>query len=229
MSAHLLVVDDEAAIRDLLVTSLQAAGHDVSQAADIHEAKLCLADKRPDLILLDWMLPGVSGVEWARRLKADSDTADIPVIMLTARSEEDSKVHGLESGADDYVTKPFSVRELKSRIKAVLRRQQPHLVEETLTCGALQLDPVSRRVSINDEAIKIGPTEYRLLAFFMSHPERVYSRDQLLDRVWGGDVYLDDRTVDVHVLRLRKLLKPHGLNTLIETVRGSGYRFAGGA
>ena len=229
MTAKILIVDDEAPIRHLLTTALEAADFDTCEAADARAALEQLASERPHLILLDWMLPAISGPELARRLKRDANYADIPIIMLTARGEEDSKVHGLESGADDYVTKPFSTRELVSRIKAVLRRLKPHLLDEPLTLGNLTLDPASQRVTSNGKTLNLGPTEYKLLLFFMSHPDKVYSREQLLDRVWGGNVYIEDRTVDVHILRLRKALKPAGLEALVETVRGSGYRFVGTA
>lgn len=226
MTAKILIVDDEAPIRNLLSAALQAADFDTCEAADARAALEQLANERPHLILLDWMLPAVSGPELARRLKRDPDYGDIPIIMLTAHGEEDSKVHGLESGADDYVTKPFSTRELVSRIKAVLRRLKPHLLDEPLMQGELVLDPASQRVTARGKTLNLGPTEYKLLVFFMSHPDKVYSREQLLDRVWGGNVYIEDRTVDVHILRLRKALKPAGLDALVETVRGSGYRFA---
>lgn len=229
MTAKILIVDDEDAIRELLMLGLEAAGFEVREAADARAALTQLADQRPDLMLLDWMLPSISGIELARRLKRDPDFADLPIIMLTARGEEDSKVLGLESGADDYVTKPFSSRELVSRIKAVLRRQKPHLFEEPLVCGALRLNPAAKRVTAAGEPLTLGPTEYRLLEFFMSHTDKVYSREQLLDRVWGGNVYIEDRTVDVHVLRLRRALKPSACDTLLETVRGAGYRFVASA
>lgn len=226
MTTKILIVDDEAAIRDLLVMTLQAEGFDTTTAADVGSALSQIADEPPDLLLLDWMLPDISGIELARRLNRDPDHAELPIIMLTARGEEDSKIYGLDSGVDDYITKPFSRRELISRIKALLRRTKPHQMDQPLICGELELNPVSHRVNARGETLKLGPTEYRLLEFFMSHPERVYSREQLLNRVWGGNVYVEDRTVDVHVLRLRKALKPARLDAMIETVRGSGYRFA---
>lgn len=226
MAAKILIVDDEASIRDLLTLTLEAAGFATMVAADAQSAEIKLADAQPDVVLLDWMLPGTSGLELARSLRRNPEYSDLNIIMLTARGEEQSMITGLEGGADDYITKPFSNRELISRIKALLRRQQPHLLDLPLVHGKLTLDPVSQQVSVDGNILSLGPTEYRLLAFFMSHPGRVYSREQLLDRVWGANVYIDDRTVDVHILRLRKTLKPSGQSRLIETVRGSGYRFA---
>jgi len=223
-----LIVDDEPAIREMLMMTLEMAGFESLQAADISEAHQQVVDHRPALILLDWMLPGdKSGVDFCRMLKNDEMLAEIPVIMLTAKSEEDSKVHGLDAGADDYMTKPFSTRELISRIKAVLRRSSALSSDRPIEIGALSLNPKSQRVTANDQVIDLGPTEYRLLAFFMSHPERAYTRPQLLDQVWGGNVYIEDRTIDVHIRRLRKLLKPFGCHTFIQTVRGTGYRFSG--
>src|SRR5699024_3804311 len=226
MTARILIVDDEDSIRDMLTLTLETAGFETCTAADAHAAEIQLADEQPDLVLLDWMLPGTSGLELARSLRRNPEHADLNIIMLTARGEEDSKASGLASGADDYITKPFSSRELISRIRALLRRQQPHLLDQPLVHGRLKLEPASQRVTVDGATLSLGPTEYRLLAFFMSHPDRVYSRDQLLDKVWGGNVYIDDRTVDVHVLRLRKSFKPAGLSQVIESVRGSGYRFA---
>ncbi len=224
--SKILIVDDEAAIREMVCFSLQRNGFEVSEAADSHSALIRLADDIPDLILLDWMLPDVSGVDLARRLRKDTNHRETPIIMLTARGEEDDKIRGLESGADDYITKPFSPGELIARIKAVLRRTTPALNDEVLHGGELEIDLQSHRVSANGKAVELGPTEYRLLQFFMSHPERVYSRSQLLDQVWGNNVYIGDRTVDVHIRRLRKVLEPSGLEHLIQTVRGSGYRFS---
>jgi len=225
---QILIVDDEPAIREMVMMTLEMAGFESLQAADISEAHQQVVDHRPALILLDWMLPGdKSGVDFCRMLKNDEMLAEIPVIMLTAKSEEDSKVHGLDAGADDYMTKPFSTRELISRIKAVLRRSSALSSDRPIEIGALSLNPKSQRVTANDQVIDLGPTEYRLLAFFMSHPERAYTRPQLLDQVWGGNVYIEDRTIDVHVRRLRKLLKPFGCHTFIQTVRGTGYRFSG--
>ena len=225
---QILIVDDEPAIREMVMMTLEMAGFESLQAADISEAHQQVVDHRPALILLDWMLPGdKSGVDFCRMLKNDEMLAEIPVIMLTAKSEEDSKVHGLDAGADDYMTKPFSTRELISRIKAVLRRSSALSSDRPIEIGALSLNPKSQRVTANDQVIDLGPTEYRLLAFFMSHPERAYTRPQLLDQVWGGNVYIEDRTIDVHIRRLRKLLKPFGCHTSIQTVRGTGYRFSG--
>lgn len=225
---QILIVEDEPAIREMLMMTLEMAGFESLQAADISEAHQQVVDHRPALILLDWMLPGdKSGIDFCRMLKNDEMLAEIPVIMLTAKSEEDSKVHGLDAGADDYMTKPFSTRELISRIKAVLRRSSALSSDRPIEIGALSLNPKSQRVTANDQVIDLGPTEYRLLAFFMSHPERAYTRPQLLDQVWGGNVYIEDRTIDVHIRRLRKLLKPFGCHTFIQTVRGTGYRFSG--
>lgn len=222
---RILIVDDEPSIRDMLAFALGGAGFETSRAADGKETLLAIAEQQPDLILLDWMLPGISGVELARRLRKDQKTAEIPIILLTAKTEEDDKIQGLDAGADDYITKPFSTRELVSRIKAVLRRANPH-AGEILQVDDLRVDTGCHRVNINDSAIEIGPTEYRLLTFFMSHPERVYSRNQLLDHVWGSNVYVEERTVDVHIRRLRKLLEPFNYDRFIQTVRGSGYRFS---
>jgi two-component system phosphate regulon response regulator PhoB len=210
----------------MIIFSLGQAGFEPVGAADAREAQAHIADARPDLILLDWMLPGVSGLELARRWKREDLTADIPVIMLTARAEEDDKVRGLETGADDYITKPFSPRELVARIRAVLRRAAPEATEEQLEADGLTLDCAGHRVTAGQEVLAMGPTEFRLLRFFMSHPERVYSRSQLLDRVWGSNVYVEERTVDVHIRRLRKALEPSGHERLVQTVRGAGYRFS---
>ncbi|HAM61362.1 MAG TPA: phosphate regulon transcriptional regulatory protein PhoB [Psychrobacter sp.] len=224
---QILIVDDEPAIREMVMMTLEMAGFESLQAADISEAHQQVVDHRPALILLDWMLPGdKSGVDFCRMLKNDEMLAEIPVIMLTAKSEEDSKVHGLDAGADDYMTKPFSTRELISRIKAVLRRSRALSSDKPIEIGKLSLDPKSQRITADNQVIDIGPTEYRLLAFFMSHPERAYTRTQLLDQVWGGNVYIEDRTIDVHIRRLRKLLQPYGCSALIQTVRGTGYRFS---
>jgi two-component system phosphate regulon response regulator PhoB len=210
----------------MVMFALAGAGYDVREAADAREAQALIAERLPDLVLLDWMLPGISGIDFARRLKREELTRELPVIMLTARAEEEDKVHGLESGADDYITKPFSPRELVARIRAVMRRGGPGMDDEILRANGLSLDLASHRVSVGEALVDIGPTEYRLLEFFMSHPERVYSRSQLLDRVWGSNVYVEERTVDVHIRRLRKVLEPHGYDALIQTVRGSGYRFS---
>ncbi|HCI76691.1 MULTISPECIES: phosphate regulon transcriptional regulator PhoB [Psychrobacter] len=224
---QILIVEDEPAIREMIVMTLEMAGFDSLQAADVSEAHQQVVDHRPALILLDWMLPGdKSGIDFCRLLKNDELLAEIPVIMLTAKSEEDSKVHGLDAGADDYMTKPFSTRELISRIKAVLRRSNALSSDKPIEIGNLSLDPKSQRVTAAGKMVDVGPTEYRLLAFFMSHPERAYTRTQLLDQVWGGNVYIEDRTIDVHIKRLRTLLRPHQCDTLIQTVRGTGYRFS---
>ena len=228
MSApYILIVEDEQAIREMTAFALRQAGYHTQEAVDAREAQSLIADHRPDLILLDWMLPSVSGLELARRWKKEELTADIPIVMLTARAEEDDKVWGLETGADDYVTKPFSPRELAARIKAVLRRSAPEGNDDLLRANGLTLDMASHRVtSARGTVVDVGPTEYRLLKFFMSHPERVYSRSQLLDRVWGSNVYVEERTIDVHIRRLRKALQPAGYDALVQTVRGAGYRFS---
>ena len=223
---QILIVEDEKPIRDMIAFGLRRAGFHVREAEDCTTARVSIADNRPDLLLVDWMLPDQSGLELTRSLKRSKDTEDMPVIMLTARADEHDKVTGLEGGADDYVTKPFSPRELLARINAVLRRAAPAGSGETIEAGGLTLDTASHRVTAGDETVSLGPTEYRLLQFFMEHPERVYSRSQVLDRVWGGNVYVEDRTVDVHIRRLRKALEPHGCDSLVQTVRGSGYRFS---
>ncbi|MEO6698118.1 MAG: phosphate regulon transcriptional regulator PhoB [Paraperlucidibaca sp.] len=225
-SDKILIVDDEAAIREMISIALDLAGYTCLEAEDALQAHHLVVDERPALILLDWMLPGMSGIELARRLKRDENTREIPIIMLTARGEEDNKIQGLDAGADDYITKPFSTRELASRIKAVLRRANVLHQENAIEAEGLKLDPVSHRVSADDKAVEMGPTEYRLLAFFMSHPERAYTRTQVLDQVWGGNVYVEDRTIDVHIRRLRKALEPFGYDRFIQTVRGTGYRFS---
>ena len=224
---YILIVDDELAIREMIHTALDMANYHCQQAEDARQAYQLIIDQRPSLILLDWMLPnGTSGVDLCRRLKRDETLSEIPVIMLTARSEEDHKVQGLDAGADDYMTKPFSTRELVSRIKAVLRRSSVLNGEKSIDADELSLDPVSQRVSVADKTLEMGPTEYRLLAFFMSHPERAYTRAQLLDQVWGGNVYIEDRTIDVHIRRLRKVLEPYAVDRYVQTVRGTGYRFS---
>lgn len=223
---QILVVEDESAIRDMLRFALERVEFRVTLAANAQEARLRIAESRPDLILLDWMMPGLSGVEFARELKGGATTKDIPIIMVTARAEEEDKVRGLNVGADDYVSKPFSFPELIARIQAVLRRSMPGGEEERLSVAGLEVDAASQRVTANGEPVKLGPTEYRLLHFFVSHPERVYTREQVLDRVWGQNVYVEERTVDVHIRRLRKALEPHGFDAMIQTVRGTGYRFS---
>lgn len=223
---HVLIVEDEKPIRDMIAFGLRRSGFIVSEAADVGAARTSIANQRPDLLLVDWMLPDLSGLELTRQLKRDRDTQDLPVIMLTARADEHDKVTGLEGGADDYVTKPFSPRELLARINAVLRRSTPGGGDEVIDQGGLVLDTASERVLVGERTVPLGPTEYRLLSFFMTHAERVYSRTQLLDRVWGGDVYVEERTVDVHIRRLRKALEGFGFDRFIQTVRGSGYRFS---
>jgi len=223
---HILLVDDEAPIRDMLRFSLERADFKVSEAADAQQARLAIAADPPDLVLLDWMLPGVSGAEFARELRREELTRDLPIIMVTARVDEEDRVRGLNLGADDYVVKPFSSSELVARVRAVLRRSMPGGEDETIEVDGLALDPASQRVSAGESSVKLGPTEFRLLRFFMTNPERVYSREQMLDRVWGQNVYVEERTVDVHIRRLRKALAPHGFDAFIQTVRGSGYRFS---
>lgn len=223
---RILIVDDEAAIREMIAIALDLAGFECIEAEDALQAHHLVVDERPALILLDWMLPGMTGIELARRLKRDENTGEIPIIMLTARGEEDNKIQGLDAGADDYITKPFSTRELISRIKAVLRRSSALNQEKAIEVEGLKLDPVSHRITAHDKPVEMGPTEYRLLAFFMSHPERAYTRTQMLDQVWGGNVYVEDRTIDVHIRRLRKALEPFGFERFIQTVRGTGYRFS---
>ncbi len=214
-------------MRQMVAFGLRRAGFDIGQAADCAEARVALNKRRPDLVLMDWMLPEMSGIEFTRQLRRDPELGGLPVIMLTARAGQDDKIAGLDSGADDYVTKPFSTRELISRIRAVLRRQAPTSEDAAIEVHGLTLDSASHRVSAGDTTLSLGPTEFRLLQHFMSHPERVYSRAQLLDRVWGANVYVEERTVDVHIRRLRKALTPSGHDRLIQTVRGAGYRFSG--
>ena len=220
-----LIVDDEAPIREMIAVALEMAGFECLEAANSQEALAHIVDRQPDLLLLDWMLPGSTGIELARRLKRDELTAAIPIIMLTAKGEEDNKIQGLEVGADDYITKPFSPRELVARLKAVLRRAGATDAESVLEVRGLLLDPVSHRVSIDGMPVEIGPTEYRLLQFFMTHQERAYTRGQLLDQVWGGNVYIEERTVGVHIRRLRLALGK-SYESLVQTVRGTGYRFS---
>jgi two-component system phosphate regulon response regulator PhoB len=222
----ILLVEDEAAIREMTTMALERAGFGVVAAEDAPSAERLLSDGLPDLILLDWMLPGGSGIELARRLRRDEYTREVPIIMLTARSEEEDRIRGLDSGADDYVTKPFSPRELIARIKAVIRRASPEQGEGVLETKGLVLDSHSHRVSANGNVLEMGPTEFRLLQFFMAHPERVYSRTQLLDMVWSRGSFVEERTVDVHIRRLRKVLENDGFDSFIQTVRGAGYRFS---
>ena len=228
MPSSILIVEDEPAISELISVNLQHAGHYPIRAYNAEQALTLISDVLPDLVLLDWMLPGKSGVTFARELRANERTKHVPIIMLTARSDEQDKVMGLEIGADDYVTKPFSPKELMARIKAVLRRRAPQLTEDVVSVNGLKLDPATHRVtshrSDGDIKLDLGPTEFRLLHFFMTHPERVHSRSQLLDQVWGDHVFVEERTVDVHIKRLRAALKPAGHDAMIETVRGSGYR-----
>ena len=226
MMPNILVVEDEPAIMELLKVNLVDAGYEVREAGDAETANVLLKESLPDLVLLDWMLPGQSGLAFAKQLRADPRTKELPVIMVTARTDEADRVAGLEAWVDDYVTKPFSPRELKARIKSVLRRRAPEAAQETLSVGGLALDPLTHRVTANGQPIAIGPTEFRLLRFLLARPERVHSRAQLLDQVWGDHVYIEERTVDVHVRRLRLALEPYGLDNLVETVRGSGYRLA---
>ena len=219
---HILVVEDEAAIREMLRFALERAEFKVSLAANAQDARMRIADGHPSLILMDWMMPGLSGVEFAKELKGGATTKDIPIIMVTARAEEEDKVRG----CDDNVSKPISFPELIARIQAVLRRAQPGGEEERMSVDGLLVDAASQRVTAHGKPVKLGPTEYRLLHFFVSHPERVYTREQVLDRVWGQNVYVEERTVDVHIRRLRKALEPHGFHNMIQTVRGTGYRFS---
>ena len=222
----ILVVDDETSIREMLVISLESAGYNVLQAENAKIAHSLVLDKYPDLILLDWMMPVTNGLELLRRLKRDEMTDHIPVIMLTAKAEESSKISGLDSGADDYIAKPFSPRELLSRVKAILRRLSREALKDTIVVGDLEFDPLEHRISIAGNLINLAPTEFRLLQFFLTHQERVYSRDQILDYVWGKNVYLDERTVDVHIRRLRKAISVAGHDEYVQTVRGAGYRFS---
>lgn len=226
MQGKILIVEDEAPIREMLAFALKRANLLCSEAADVKQAQVQIMKSLPDLILLDWMLPGISGIEYARQLRRTELTREIPIIMLTARGEEDDRIQGLESGADDYLVKPFSTRELIARINAVLRRATPYIETQSISFGPMTIDLAGHRVVVDSEHLKLGPTEYRLLCFLATHPDRVYSRSQLLDHVWGGDVYIDERTVDVHIRRIRKTLEPLKLEKLIQTVRGSGYRFS---
>ncbi|HEX8961666.1 MAG TPA: phosphate regulon transcriptional regulator PhoB [Rhodocyclaceae bacterium] len=227
MSAKILVVEDEPAIQALISVNLRRAGHEVIPALDAESARRQVDEALPDLILLDWMLPGTSGLDFARRLRGEARTRDVPIIMLTARGEEADKVQGLTAGADDYVTKPFSPKELLARIQAVLRRQRPHVAEDIIEVGGLRLDPVTHRVTAGGAQVSLGPTEFRLLHFLMAHAERVHTRVQLLDQVWGDHVFVEERTVDVHIRRLRAALETTGHDGLVQTVRGSGYRLSG--
>ena len=224
IAKHILVVEDERPIREMIAFALKRAGFEVGEAEDSRSARSALADRRPDLMLVDWMLPDTSGLELTRAIKRERETRDLPIIMLTARAAEADKVAGLDGGADDYLTKPFSPRELVARVNALLRRSGGLEAGEALKLGKLSIDRAGHRVSAAGTPVVVGPTEYRLLEFFMLHPDRVYSREQLLDRVWGGNVYVEERTIDVHIRRLRKALENHDCDQYIQTVRGAGYR-----
>ncbi len=226
MAPRILVVEDEPAIHELISLNLEMAGYRVIGADSAEKATVLIQNELPDLALLDWMLPGASGVDLARRLRSESRTKELPIIMLTARGEEEDKLRGLETGADDYITKPFSVRELEARIKAVLRRRAPEMTADPIEYHGLRLDPGTHRITGHGKNLQMGPTEFRLLHFFLTHLERVYTRTQLLDFVWGDHVFIEERTVDVHIRRLRSALEPSGHDALVQTVRGSGYRFA---
>jgi two-component system phosphate regulon response regulator PhoB len=225
MAATILVVEDEPAIQELIGSTLRRNGHEVRTAASGEEAWREIGHVLPDLVLLDWMLPDAAGPSIARRMRSDARLREVPIIMLTARASDDDKVAGLQSGADDYITKPFSPRELEARIQAVLRRRAPNVSSEAVEVEGLLLNPATRTVSGGGVALKMGPTEFELLHFFMTHPDRVYSRTQILDHVWGDHVFIEDRTVDVHIRRLRDALEPSRHDDLVETVRGAGYRF----
>ncbi|TCV88099.1 phosphate regulon transcriptional regulator PhoB [Sulfurirhabdus autotrophica] len=227
MSATILLVEDEPGIQELIKFNLNQAGHTVISALNAERALTSIRETLPDLILLDWMLPGMSGIELAKKIRSDSRTSAVPIIMLTARGEEQDKLVGLDVGADDYITKPFSPRELIARIKAVLRRRAPQMTEDPVEVHGLRLDPGSHRVTGNNTQLELGPTEFRLLHYLITHPERVYSRSQLLDQVWGDHVFVEERTVDVHIRRLRSALEPTKHDYLIQTVRGAGYRLSG--
>lgn len=226
VKGKILLVEDEAPIREMLGYTLMKEGYTLCEAADVEQARPILAAGKPDLVLLDWMLPGMSGADYARRIRSNPDTRDIPIIMLTARGEEADKVRGLDIGADDYITKPFSTKELLARIRAVMRRTKNRDNKGVVSVRGLTLDPETFRVTVDEQTVDTSPTEFRLLHFFITHPERVYTRDQLLDQVWGQNVYVEERTVDVHIRRLRKTLEPYNLNQLIQTVRSVGYRFS---
>jgi two-component system phosphate regulon response regulator PhoB len=225
MKIPILIVEDEPAIQELVAVNLEHAGYMPLRAGTVPEAQAHLRDALPDMILLDWMLPGVSGLDFARQLRADTRTRDIPIIMLTARALEQDKVTGLELGADDYITKPFSPRELLARIKSVMRRRAPQLTDDLVVVSGIVLNPVAHEVTAKDITLELGPTEFRILHFFMTHPDRVYNRRQLLDFIWGDHVFIEERTVDVHIRRLRQALDAARLAHLIETVRSAGYRF----
>ena len=227
MKEHILIVDDEAAIRDMVRMALEIEGYQVSDASNAHQASKLLDESQVDLMLLDWMMPGVSGIDFASRIRKEGTRSQLGIIMLTAKDNEDDLIRGLEVGADDYMTKPFSVRELGSRIRAVLRRlNQKNTLGSIIKAGKITIDTEQYRVKIDELNVDFSPTEFRLLYFLASHPDRVYARDQLLDNVWGEQVYVDDRTVDVHIRRVRKVLEPYGCDNYISTVRGVGYRFS---
>ena len=226
MTTRILIIEDEKPIREMIRFALEREGYAVDEAGDAATATSSISQQRPDLMLVDWMLPEVSGVSLIRSLRRSEINRDIPVIMLTARGEERDRVKGLEAGADDYMSKPVAIKELLARIRALLRRSRGFSQDETLQSGIIKLNIATHQVTIDGHAVHFGQTEYRLLKFFLQHPERVYSRGQLLDLVWGETVYVEERTVDVHILRLRKLLKPYGVDSMIQTVRGAGYRFS---
>ncbi|MCC8381245.1 MULTISPECIES: phosphate regulon transcriptional regulator PhoB [unclassified Xenorhabdus] len=226
MVRRILVVEDEAPIREMVCFVLEQNGYEPVEAEDYDTAIGCLSEPYPDLVLLDWMLPGGSGIQIIKQMKRNNTTKDIPVMMVTARGEEEDRVRGFDVGADDYITKPFSPRELIARVKAVLRRISPMAAEDIINIEGLMLDSISHRVSSQGQSVDMGPTEFKLLHFFMTHPERVYSREQLLNYVWGANVYVEDRTVDVHIRRLRKALEMGGHDKMVQTVRGTGYRFS---
>jgi len=226
VSARILIVEDEPAIRELVAVNLRHAGYLAREAGDADSAVSMIDAERPDLILLDWMLPGLSGVDFARRLRERPSTRDIPIIMLTARAQEGDKLRGFESGADDYITKPFSPRELLARVRAMLRRSAPEVSEDPVEAAGLRIEPTTYRAFAGDAQLSLSPTEFKLLHYFLRNPERVLSRSRLLDKVWGDAVYIEERTVDVHIRRLRLALRPTGHDRVIETVRGGGYRLA---
>ncbi len=226
MAANILIVEDESSILELISLNLHQAGFNPIRAISAEYANNLVKETIPDLIVLDWMLPGMDGIEFAKRLRANSETKNIPIIMLTAKSNEDNKIRGLDVGADDYLTKPFSPKELVARIKALLRRRSPELINEPITIDGLVLDPGSHKIQVDNKNINMGPTEFKLLHFFMKNTERVYSRNQILDKIWGSNSVIDDRTVDVHIKRLRKSLNHSGYDKLIQTVHGTGYRFS---
>ena len=226
MAGTILIVEDEPAIAELITLTLRRSGHQTVHAESVERAITLVDHAMPDLALIDWMLPGASGVELVKKLRGDKRTKTIPIIMLTAKSEEADKLMGLETGADDYVTKPFSPKELVARIKAVLRRRSPQLTEDIVETNGLRLDPTTHRITVNDTPVQMGPSEFKLLHFFMTHTERVHTRSQLLDHVWGDHVFVEERTVDVHIRRLRQALEASGHDAYIQTVRGTGYRFS---